>query len=58
MDERKRALRRGKFRLEQRLRDEWWQVFRVGLVRKDHLDRGDVVVPKGPDPLAHLLHDA
>jgi hypothetical protein len=44
MDERKAAIRRGRWRLARKLGEEWAVVFGQGLNRKARLDRGDMVV--------------
>jgi hypothetical protein len=43
-DERRRAVRFGRFRLAARLRDEWYEVFREGITEKTALGPGDVAV--------------
>lgn len=42
------ALRRGKFRLVSKLKDEWYETFRRGCQYKDKLGRNEVAIPGRP----------
>jgi hypothetical protein len=48
MAEQKQAIQACRFILAARLSSEWGQAFRVGLITKDHLDRGDLLVEPLP----------
>jgi hypothetical protein len=55
MRERKRAVKMFRFRLEEKLRDEWLETFRRGVQYKETLGKNEVGIPFPNIPMSEVL---